>query len=171
MSDGATDGELGRGMVADAMQRGVTRGQGRWARRLRGGLGSALVLATLSGPGAARAVADGVPPAFTQEQAERGQAAYRRYCQNCHGSRLDNGEFGGAPLNGQYFTRHWGGGSVAGLYDYIRARMPADRPGRLSPQTYADLTAFLLSRNGYPPAGAELTPDAEEQQRMSLRRE
>ena len=156
---------------AGTAPRGAGRGPGRRVRRLRARLGSAVLLAALAGPGAAGAMADGVPPAFTQDQAERGHAAYRRYCQNCHGSRLDNGEFGGAPLNGQYFARHWGTGSVAGLYDYMRTRMPADRPGRLSPQTYADLTAFLLSSNGYKPSATELTPDDEEHQRMSLRRE
>ena len=94
------------------------------------------------------------PPAFTQEQADRGHAIYRRNCQDCHGVNLNDGEFGGAPLDGQYFARHWGNGSVAALYGFMRAKMPPDRPGKLNSQTYADLTAFLLARNGYQP-----TPD------------
>ena len=52
-------------------------------------------------------------PTFTAAQAEQGQAAYRQSCQDCHGSELDNGEFGGPPLKGGYFRGRWGSGSVA----------------------------------------------------------
>jgi mono/diheme cytochrome c family protein len=110
------------------------------------------------------------PPAFTEEQADRGHAAYRRNCQDCHGSELNNGEFGGAPLTGQYFARHWGNGSVAALYGYMRTKMPPDRPGKLNPQTYADLTAFLLGKNGYQAAQTELPPDPSAQEHMNLKR-
>jgi mono/diheme cytochrome c family protein len=110
------------------------------------------------------------PPSFTAEQASRGQRAYQTNCQDCHGSHLDNGEFGGPPLNGSYFRQHWGSGSVDALFDYVRLAMPPDRPGRLSAGTYADLTAFLLSQNGYAPNGSEL-PDQEEQMRsMTLKK-
>jgi mono/diheme cytochrome c family protein len=111
-----------------------------------------------------------VAPAFTQEQADRGHAIYRRACQDCHGANLNDGEFGGAPLTGQYFVRHWGGGNVAALYGYMRAKMPPDRPGKLNPQTYADLTAFLLDKNGYQSAQTELPPDPEAQAGMNLKR-
>jgi mono/diheme cytochrome c family protein len=111
-----------------------------------------------------------VPLTFTQEQADRGHTLYRRNCQDCHGSNLNDGEFGGAPLNGQYFARHWGNGPVSALYGYMRAKMPPDRPGKLNPQTYADLTAFLLAGNGYQPGQSELPPDPEAQQRMDLKR-
>ena len=39
-------------------------------------------------------------PSFTSEQAERGHADYAHNCLDCHGSNLDNGEFGGPPLKG-----------------------------------------------------------------------
>lgn len=109
------------------------------------------------------------PPQFTEEQADRGHAAYRRNCQDCHGANLNDGEFGGAPLTGQYFARRWGSGSVAALFGYLHTKMPPDRPGRLSPQTYADLTAFLLSKNGYQAVQAELPADVDAQQRMNLK--
>lgn len=118
----------------------------------------------------APAAAAPVPLTFTQEQADRGHALYRRNCQDCHGFNLNDGEFGGAPLNGQYFARHWGGGPVAALYGYMRAKMPPDRPGKLNPQTYADLTAFLLASNGYQPGQTELPPDPAAQAHMDLRR-
>jgi mono/diheme cytochrome c family protein len=112
------------------------------------------------------------PPAslYAAAQAERGQAAYRQSCQDCHGSSLDNGEFGGPPLKGGYFRTRWGQGSVAALYGYVSLAMPPDRPGQLSPQTYADLVAFLLSNNGYPPGDKELPTDQNAQQTMSLKR-
>jgi mono/diheme cytochrome c family protein len=107
---------------------------------------------------------------YAAAQAERGQAAYRQSCQDCHGSSLDNGEFGGPPLKGGYFRTRWGQGSVAALYGYVSLAMPPDRPGQLSPQTYADLVAFLLSNNGYPPGDKELPADQNAQQNMSLKR-
>ncbi len=109
-------------------------------------------------------------PTFTAEQAERGQAAYGHNCQDCHGSTLDNGEFGGAPLNGSYFRLHWGSGSVAALYSKTKTAMPPDRPGQLSDQTYVDLTAYLLSQNGYAVGDKELPSDLETQQKMSLKK-
>ena len=109
-------------------------------------------------------------PLFAAAQAERGQATYRQSCQDCHGTTLDNGEFGGPPLKGGYFRTRWGQGSVAVLYGYVSLTMPPDRPGQLTPQTYADLVAFILSSNGYPPGDKELPPDPSAQQSMSLKR-
>jgi mono/diheme cytochrome c family protein len=106
---------------------------------------------------------------FTAAQAEHGEAAYRQNCQDCHGSTLDNGEFGGPPLRGSYFRGHWGAGSVLALYGYLSTAMPPDRPGLLSPQTYVDLTAFILSRNGYAAGERELPSDPDAQQKMTLK--
>ena len=107
---------------------------------------------------------------FTAEQAERGHEIYQRNCQDCHGTTLDNGEFGGAPLKGSYFQRRFGNGSVSALYSKTKSTMPPDRPGQLSEQSYVDLTAFLLSENGYVPGGKELPSDLEVQQTMSLKK-
>jgi mono/diheme cytochrome c family protein len=109
-------------------------------------------------------------PTFTAEQVERGREAYTHNCQDCHGSTLDNGEFGGPPLKGGYFRNHWGAGSVADLTGYAKALMPPDRPGRLSEQTYTDLVAFLLSSNGYESGSIELPSDMMAQQKMSLKK-
>ena len=77
---------------------------------------------------------------------------------------------GGAPLNGKYFKQHWGGGSVAALVAYMKAKMPPDRPGSLTDQSYADLASFLLDANDYPKGDKELPPDTPSQQAMSLKR-
>ncbi len=110
------------------------------------------------------------PPTFTTEQADRGQAAYLHNCQDCHGSALDNGEFGGPPLKGGYFRTRWGTGSVAALSGYVSVTMPPDRPGQLSRQTYTDLVAFILSSNGYSAGDKELPSEQNAQQNMSLQR-
>jgi mono/diheme cytochrome c family protein len=120
--------------------------------------------------GAREAHAQQSGPVFTETQVERGRALYQKNCQDCHGTQLDNGEFGGAPLKGSYFRQHWGSGDVGGLFGYVSALMPPDRPGQLSPQSYADLTAFLLSSNGYEAGGEELTADPDAQRRMSMKK-
>jgi mono/diheme cytochrome c family protein len=126
------------------------------------------------GGGAPAATASGaaatLPASFTADQVASGAEIYARRCADCHGSTLDNGEFGGAPLNGAYFKLHWGGGTVAGLVAYAKAKMPPDRPGSLTDQNYADLTAFLLDANGYPKGDKQLPPDTPSQQAMSLKR-
>jgi len=104
------------------------------------------VAIVLAGPASVSAQERPATPAFTAAQAERGQAAYRSSCQDCHGPELDNGEFGGPPLKGGYFRTRWGSGSVATLSGYVSLTMPPDRPGQLSPQTYADLVAFIWTR-------------------------
>src|SRR3954465_14021292 len=103
---------------------------------------------------------------FTQEQAQRGEQTYRRDCQDCHGPNLDDGEFGGAPLRGSYFAQHWGSGTAGALIGYLKLKMPPDRPGRLSPQSYADVAAYLLSRNGYVAGASELPVEDAGQQAM-----
>src|SRR5229473_280520 len=125
---------------------------------------AALALVTVAPPQAFAQGREQRPPAFTQEQVQRGKSIYQGNCQDCHGTTLDNGEFGGAPLKGSYFRQHWANGSVAALYSKTKATMPPDRPGQLSDQTYVDLTAFLLSQNGYAAGDKELPPDLAAQQ-------
>ena len=110
------------------------------------------------------------PPAFTDEQVQRGKSIYQKNCQDCHGSTLDNGEFGGAPLKGSYFRQHWGSGDVSALFGYVNTLMPPDRPGQLTAQSYVDLTAFLLSNNGYAAGSEELTDDQDSQRKMTMKK-
>jgi mono/diheme cytochrome c family protein len=126
---------------------------------------SLLLLIAASG-----AAAQSAPASFTEEQAARGETDYQRNCQDCHGANLDDGEFGGAPLKGSYFAQHWGAATAYALVGYMKIKMPPDRPGQLSPGTYADLAAYILSRNGYAPAGAELPVEDSGQQAMSLKK-
>jgi mono/diheme cytochrome c family protein len=109
-------------------------------------------------------------PSFTTAQAERGEAAYQHNCLDCHGSTLDNGEFGGPPLKGTSFARHWDAANVAALSGFMKAKMPPDRPGQLNDETYADLIAYILGQNGFKPGDKELPADANAQQAMSLKK-
>ncbi len=122
-------------------------------------------------PAAAANNAAPIALSFTEAQAAQGKAAYQHNCMDCHGTTLDNGEFGGAPLRGAYFRNHWGNGSVASLYAYLKTKMPPDRPGALSDKVYADLLAFLLHSNGYESGGRELPTDSQTLQSMSLKRD
>jgi mono/diheme cytochrome c family protein len=131
---------------------------------LRSGVAGAPATATASGAGGS------TPVSFTADQVTHGSDIYADRCVQCHGDTLDNGEFGGAPLNGSYFKKHWGGGSVAALIGYMKAKMPPDRPGSLTDQSYAALAAFLLDANDYPKGDNELPSDAALQQKLSLKR-
>ncbi len=109
-------------------------------------------------------------PVFSTEQAERGHAAYTHACMMCHGERLDDGDFGGAPLRGSWFREHWGSGSLATLFSYVQTAMPPDNPGGLNDTTYADIVAFILQRNGYAPGAAELPAQVEAMENMTMQK-
>jgi mono/diheme cytochrome c family protein len=121
--------------------------------------------------GAGAAAPAAITLSFTQQQVTQGRTAYEHNCMDCHGTTLDNGEFGGAPLRGSYFRTKWGNGTVAGLYAYTKTKMPPDRPGALSDKVYTDLVAYLLQANGYEPGGRELPSDPQTQQAISLKRD
>jgi mono/diheme cytochrome c family protein len=89
-------------------------------------------------------VLDGV---FTEAQATRGEATFRRVCAACH----DTGEFSGGR-----FRLTWVGQSAGDLYDTIATLMPEGDPGSLTPAQYAGVVAYLLQLNGYPAGEADL---------------
>jgi mono/diheme cytochrome c family protein len=99
-----------------------------------------------------RTVKDGV---YSKQQADRGKATYGEQCAKCHGESLNGGE--GAPeLSGKAFVGRWSGNSVGALFGIIHKTMPTDDPGNLSTRQAADLTAYILSSNGFPAGDKEL---------------
>ena len=103
-----------------------------------------------------RSVHDGV---FSKAQAERGQVAYMQECATCHGDAMNGGE---APeLIGAEFMGRWKGNTVGALFQFIRKTMPSDNPGHLTSGEYAELTAFLLSSNGFPAGDKDLEDKAD----------
>ena len=108
------------------------------------------------------------PATYTAAQAERGHDLYTKNCADCHGTTLDNGEFGGPPLKGASFRDKYFGITVDALYGFMSTAMPPDRPGQLSPQQYADLTAYVLSVNGVQAGSTELPANLDALGSMTL---
>jgi mono/diheme cytochrome c family protein len=138
--------------------------------RARNRLGVASLLLAGSLLVASTAGAQTAGPTYTPAQAQRGQASYEHSCQVCHGSSLDNGDFGGAPLKGSWFREHWGKSDAGALFSYVKVAMPPDNPGGLNDTVYADILAFIFRENGYPPGGQELPSDPSALQPMTLTR-
>jgi S-disulfanyl-L-cysteine oxidoreductase SoxD len=112
---------------------------------------------------AAFSIRDGV---FTAEQARRGAIAYTGPCDRCHGYKLDGASddpdmLPAPPVAGPKFLRKWNGRSLAALFEYLRATMPANNPGYLSDADVADIVAYMLSVSGMPAGGDALQPDLE----------
>ena len=110
-----------------------------------------------------RSIRDGV---FTSLQAQRGQTAYTGPCDRCHGYKLDGAPddpdmLPAPPVAGPKFLRKWDGRTLAALFDYLRATMPANNPGYLSDAEVADLVAYMLASSGMPPGDAALPTDRE----------
>lgn len=97
-----------------------------------------------------RSVNDGV---YTAAQADRGQKTFESACTVCH----DVDRFRSAD-----FINSWKNEPVSSLLETLRGTMPADNPGGLQPQEYADVIAYFLKLNRYPVGSSELpaTKDA-----------
>lgn len=128
---------------------------------------TALVAATANG-----SIWDGV---FTAAQAKRGEAAYTGPCSRCHGAKLDGAAddpdmLPAPPVAGPKFLRAWDSRSLAELLDYMRATMPANNPGYLSDQEYADVIAYMLSVSTTPAGDVALQADREVLARILVER-
>jgi mono/diheme cytochrome c family protein len=97
---------------------------------------------------------------YTEQQAQRGQAAYSHYCGSCHGSKLE-GTNQGPPLAGSDFTSDWDLTALGDIADEIQISMPANRPGQLSEATNAAILAYILRSNRFPSGAKELPAGAD----------
>lgn len=97
------------------------------------------------------------PVTFTAQQVTSGRGLFGNSCSACHGETL-GGLDGGPPLAGPVFA-HWYTGPVSALFDYIHTRMPADRPGSLTPTQAAALASFILAQNGFVAGDVPLPED------------
>jgi hypothetical protein len=86
---------------------------------------------------------------FTPGQASRGERRFQQLCADCHRS--------------VEITRSWFSGTVhrtaADLFTVMSMTMPDTSPGSLGLDQYADILAFLLRLNDYPPGEEELVAD------------
>ena len=98
---------------------------------------------------------------YTPEQAARGKAVYdKRDCITCHAEDGSPGDDGIPPIKGPYFMSRWDGNTVGDITTFITANMPRTKPGTLSPQEVADVTAYLLKLNELPAGATALPADA-----------
>lgn len=103
---------------------------------------------------------DGV---YAEKQAQRGLALYQHQCSSCHGDKLTGKATDSVPaLTGRDLEVDWNGRTVADLFKEILRKMPQDDPGALTPQQSADLVAFILNFNKFPPGEAELPPESDQ---------
>jgi S-disulfanyl-L-cysteine oxidoreductase SoxD len=124
---------------------------------MRIGIVAALVIGAVCAQDAARSVWDGV---YTTAQAERGQGLYNQHCASCHADTLMGGEMS-PPLTGGDFLSNWNGLTLGELFERIRMTMPQSKPGKLSREVNADITAYILSVNKFPAGKTELAHSSE----------
>jgi mono/diheme cytochrome c family protein len=124
-----------------------------YASAIAGGL--LIVAVSILNAQTTRTVQDGV---FTDAQAARGQSLYTQQCASCHGATLQGAS--APPLQGEGFVTRWQTEPLSVLVSKIRATMPVDAAGRLTPEQSVDLVAHLLKSGGYR-AGAQELPAAE----------
>jgi cytochrome c5 len=94
---------------------------------------------------------------YTAAQAERGRAAYTRYCSRCHGEDLTGRR--DYPLSGERFMDHWEAHTLEHLFVLVSDSMPPDGTNAVDPNDKRDIVAFLLQRNGFPAGTTELPRD------------
>ncbi len=94
---------------------------------------------------------------YSAAQAASGATVYAGRCAQCHGTNLQGGS--GPALTGNSFHQSLNASyTTAGkLYGFIHDQMPANAPASLSQKQYLDVTAYVMSRNGFPAGAAALT--------------
>ena len=115
----------------------------------------ALVIAAVLAFAQAKTTQDGV---YTAVQAKRGDTIYGASCSSCHAADL-SGSGQASPLAGKEFSAAWNGVPLSDLFERIRATMPADAPGTLTPAEVADVIAFILNKADLPAGQTGLAAD------------
>src|SRR3954462_9865873 len=106
---------------------------------------------------ASRSIWDGV---FSAEQVARGKKSYAAACGDCHGDELEGDGKKALPLKGEAFRKNWTNKTMHKLIDSTWRTMPPDDPRTLSRELCTDVTAYILSENGYPTGKTALAVNA-----------
>jgi mono/diheme cytochrome c family protein len=88
---------------------------------------------------------------YSAAQAIRGKETFEFTCLGCHTT---------ASHTGPAFMGPWEGKPLAELFLFIRYSMPKSEPGTLSPEEYAQVTAYILQLNGMPDGPGELPAES-----------
>lgn len=89
---------------------------------------------------------------YTDVQADRGEAVFKKSCLECHVA---------SDYQGDAFKSKFVGGTVFDMFEEIRTSMPQSDPGSLPKQQYADLLAYLFKLNGLPTGKDEIGIEAD----------
>jgi len=119
-----------------------------------------VLTAGVAGQNARQTVWDGV---YSEAQAERGAAIYKKSCGHCHRDDLTGGgsEAGAPALKGPIFIYRWNDQPLAEMFLTIGATMPQNAPDTMTPATVADVISFLLKSNEIPAGQSDLAADLE----------
>ena len=109
---------------------------------------------------------DGV---YTTAQAARGKATFDVSCSRCHNADLSGSERG-PTLTGDKFLANWMDGSLEALFSFIRDQMPQGSANIVSDDSKADVLAYILQRNSFPPGTTELTANGARLDTMQILR-
>ncbi len=90
----------------------------------------------------------GATAAFTEAQANRGQALYAQNCLKCHGETLAGADKA-PPLAGPQFKGTWNPAPLAALLARTQT-MPPEKPGSLTREQNVDILSYVLWYNGMP---------------------
>jgi len=90
-----------------------------------------------------------------EEQSRRGEATFLATCASCHRPELTGSQIVPA-LVGDAFLQRWSRKTAGDLFEKVRNMPPVPIPIRPTPGEYADIVAFILSRNRIPAGQQEL---------------
>jgi mono/diheme cytochrome c family protein len=102
-------------------------------------------------PVAARNQADPPPALYTKQQALAGKALFAEQCVSCHGKNLQGTAAPGVAGTDFLQTARRNGWTLEDMRSIVFYNMPFNAPGSLSAEQYAQLMAYLLAENCYPP--------------------
>ncbi len=121
--------------------------------------------ATVAPAAATRSIWDGV---YSDAQISRGKKAFNSLCARCHGEGLLGNDDSPALVEAD-FLKDIEGKTVGSLVERTRKTMPSDGPGKVSRQQCTDITAYVLSSNGFPAGKSDLPTDLEAQNQILIR--
>jgi mono/diheme cytochrome c family protein len=113
---------------------------------------------------ATRQAAASGPQIYTAAQATAGAKTYSAQCSKCHGDNLEGVSAPALRGDGNGLK----GDSVGEAYTFISTQMPAGNPGSLSGKQYADILAFILSKNGFAAGPSALTADSAKKSKIKV---